>query len=106
MSSHQHASMPRVPIHLRSSISSLPEDGGFLDGETITSLKRARGVDVLLPVKSNMHTCREAVALAEMAAEWERHPTHPEQQIATVLGIEHVWDASQVGLSECDWLLQ
>ncbi len=31
------------------------EDRGFLDGETLTHLKGERGVDVIIPVKGNMH---------------------------------------------------
>ena len=77
------------------------EDGGFLDGETITDVKRERGVEVLLPVKSNMHIYKEAVALAEMAAQWERHRSRPEQQIAFVQGIDHVWDECRVRLNGC-----
>lgn len=51
------------------------EDRGFLDGETISYLKRGRGVDVIIPLKSNMHAYREAVALAEMECTWEPHPS-------------------------------
>lgn len=40
------------------------EDRGFLDGETISYLKRERQVDTIVPLKSNMHAYTEAVAIA------------------------------------------
>ncbi len=68
------------------------EDRGFLDGESLTHLKRERKVDVIVPLKSNMHAYTEAVSLAEMASAWGRHPSRTDQQIAFVQGVEHVWE--------------
>ena len=53
----------------------LLEDRGFLDGATVSDLKRQRRVDVILPLKANMLATQEAIALAEMAAQWQAHPT-------------------------------
>ncbi len=68
------------------------EDRGFLDGESITHLKRERKVDVIVPLKSNMHAYSEAVSIAEMSGRRDQHPSRTEQQIAFVAGVEHVWD--------------
>jgi len=77
----------------------LLEDRGFLDGATITHLKRQRGVDVIVPLRRDMSSYEEAVKLAEMADQWQEHPTRAAQQIAFVVGVEHVWKECQVGLN-------
>jgi hypothetical protein len=77
------------------------EDRGFLDGESLSYLKRQRRVDVILPLKSNMHAYGEAVAIAEMEGKWQRHPSRGEQQIAFVRGVDHVWDECDVVLNAC-----
>ena len=77
------------------------EERGFLDGATLTHLKAQRGVDVIVPVKSNMQTYREAVAIAEMDGAWQPHPSRPAQQVAFVKGVEHVWAECGVALNAC-----
>jgi len=77
------------------------EDRGFLDGATLTHLKGQRGVDVIVPLKSNMHAYSEAVALAEMDAAWQPHPSRPAHQVAFVKGVEHVWAECDVPLNAC-----
>jgi Transposase DDE domain len=77
------------------------EDRGFLDGESLTYLKRERKVDAILPLKSNMHAYQEAVAIAEMEGKWQPHPSRREQQIAFVSGVDHVWDECLVPLNAC-----
>ncbi|MEJ7709709.1 MAG: transposase [Pyrinomonadaceae bacterium] len=77
------------------------EDRGFLDGQTLGHLKGERGVDVIIPLKSNMHAYSEAVSLAEMERQWEPHPSRRDQQIAFVRGVDHVWDECQVALNAC-----
>jgi hypothetical protein len=79
----------------------LLEDRGLLDGATITHLKRARGVDVIVPLRSDMLSYEEAVKLAEMTGQWAAHPSRAEQQIAFVRGVEHVWDECRVPLNAC-----
>lgn len=79
----------------------LLEDRGLLDGATITHLKRERGVDVIVPLRCDMLSYQEAVKLAEMAGQWERHPSREHQQIAFVRGVEHVWDECGVTLNAC-----
>jgi hypothetical protein len=49
----------------------LLEDRGFVDGATITFLKRQRHVDVMVPLQSNMVSSQEAVQLAELPNVWQ-----------------------------------
>jgi hypothetical protein len=64
----------------------LLEDRGFLDGATLSALKRTRQVDVIIPLKAYMVVTQEAIQLAEMAGRWEAHPSRTEQRIAWVHG--------------------
>ncbi len=79
----------------------LLEDRGFLDGETMTYLKRQRHIDVIVPLKSTMLSYQEAVQLAELQDEWQEHPSRDEQHIAFVKGVDHVWDGCDVALNAC-----
>lgn len=79
----------------------LLEDRGFLDGATLTHLKRQRSVDVIVPLRRDMLSYEEAVKLAEMAGKWQSHPTRPDQQIAFVAGVDHIWDECEVALNAC-----
>jgi hypothetical protein len=79
----------------------LLEDRGFLDGATVSDLKRTRRVDVIIPLKANMLATQEAIALAEMADQWHAHPTRAEQRIALVRGVEHRWTECAVPLNAC-----
>jgi hypothetical protein len=77
------------------------EDCGFIDGAEITHLKRKRGVDVIVPLRSNMDAKQEAIKLAEMAGQWEPHPSRDEQEISFVQGVEYLWDKCDVPLNTC-----
>jgi hypothetical protein len=77
------------------------EDRGFVDGETLTLLKRQRRVDVIVPLKSTMLSYTEAVQLAELQDTWQPHPSRDHQHIAFVKGVEHLWEACQVPLNAC-----
>ena len=79
----------------------LLEDRGFIDGETLTFLKQQRHIDVIVPLKSTMLSYKEAVQLAELQGEWQRHPSRDHQHIAFVKGVEHVWDGCSVTLHAC-----
>ena len=76
-------------------------DRGFLDGETITYLKKERAVDVVIPLRADMLSYQEAVALAQAAKVWKAHPSREEQEIAFVEGVEHIYDQCQVKLNAC-----
>ena len=79
----------------------LLEDRGFLDGATLSHLKRKRRVDVITPLKANMLATQEAIQLAEMADQWEAHPSRADQSIALVRGVEHMWSECEVPLNAC-----
>jgi len=79
----------------------LLEDRGFLDGATLSHIKRTRRVDVITPLKANMLATQEAIQLAEMAAKWEAHPSRADQRIAWVHGVEHMWAECAVPLNAC-----
>jgi len=79
----------------------LLEDRGFLDGATLSYLKRQRQVDVIMPLKANMLATQEAIQLAEMANEWQAHPSRTAQSIALVRGVEHLWTECEVPLNAC-----
>src|SRR5215472_12285600 len=79
----------------------LLEDRGFLDGATVSDLKRSRKVDVIIPLKANMLATQEAIQLAAMANRWDAHPSRAEQRIAWVRGVEHMWPECQVPLNAC-----
>jgi hypothetical protein len=79
----------------------LLEDRGFLDGATVSALKRKRRVDVIIPLKANMLATQEAIQLAEMADQWQAHPSRADQRIALVRGVEHMWAECAVPLNAC-----
>jgi hypothetical protein len=79
----------------------LLEDRGFLDGATVSDLKRRRRVDVIIPLKANMLATQEAIQLAEMAGQWAAHPSRADQHIAFVRGVEHMWNECEVPLNAC-----
>jgi hypothetical protein len=79
----------------------LLEDRGFIDGATVSDLKRRRQVDVILPLKANMRATQEAIQLAEMADQGAAHPARAEQHIAFVCGVEHMWNECEVPLNAC-----
>jgi len=79
----------------------LLEDRGFLDGATLSYLKRQRQVDVIMPLKAHMLATQEAIQLAEMANEWQAHPSRTAQSIALVRGVEHMWTECEVPLNAC-----
>jgi hypothetical protein len=76
-------------------------DRGLLDGATITGLKGQSQVDVIVPLRSDMVSYQEAARMAQRAGRWDAHPSRPEQQIAFVRGVEHVWDECHVTLNAC-----
>src|SRR6266566_2841287 len=83
----------------------LLEDRGFLDGATVSHLKRQRQVDVIIPLKANMLATQEAIQLAAMADKWEAHPSRAEQRIAWVHGVEHMWPECAVHLN-APWMVR
>jgi DDE family transposase len=79
----------------------LLEDRGFIDGATLSPLKRQRQVDVIIPLKANMLATQEAMQLAQMADKWQAHPSRANQTITLVRGVEHMWTECEVPLNAC-----
>jgi hypothetical protein len=79
----------------------LLEDRGFIDGTTLSYLKRQRQVDVIIPLRANMLATQEAIQLAAMADKWQAHPARADQTIALVRGVEHRWTECAVSLNAC-----
>ena len=79
----------------------LLEDRGFIDGATLSHLKRQRQVDVIIPLKANMLATQEARQLAQMADKWQAHPSRANQTITLVRGVEHMWTECEVPLNAC-----
>jgi hypothetical protein len=79
----------------------LLEDRGFIDGSMLSHLKRKRRVDVITPLKSNMLAAQEAIQLAQIANQWEVHPSRSKQHIAWGQRIEHMWAECEVPLNAC-----
>lgn len=62
----------------------LIHDRGFLDGDTISRLKRERKVDVILPLRSDMKAYTDSLVTAyhpDSSGVWEPHPTRENQEI-------------------------
>jgi hypothetical protein len=79
----------------------LLEERGFIDGAPVSVLKRKRQVDLIIPLKANMLATQEAMQLAELADQWQPHPTRAAQTIALVRGVEHMWTECEVPLNAC-----
>lgn len=77
------------------------EDRGFIDGPSISYLKKERKVDVIMPLKSNMLACQEAIKLAQLQNDWHPHPSRKEQNIAFVVDVAELWDNCTVQLNAC-----
>jgi hypothetical protein len=81
----------------------LIEDCGFLDGKTISSLKKNRKVDVILPLRSDMRAHSDSLITAydPFSAPWEDHPTRERQQIKKVERVDWMWDECSVPMNGC-----
>ena len=81
----------------------LIEDRGFLDGETISRLKKKRRVDVILPLRSDMkaYECALMTAYHETSGSWWSHPTRENQEIKKVEYVNWMWDECTVAMHGC-----
>ena len=78
-------------------------DRGYLDGETISRLKKKRKVDVILPLRSDMkaYECALTTAYHETSGSWEPHPTREKQEIKKVEYVNWMWDECEVTMHGC-----
>jgi hypothetical protein len=81
----------------------LIEDCGFMDGKTISILKKERKVDVILPLRSDMKAYADSLitAYAPFSSPWEQHPTREHQQIKKVERADWMWDECSVPMDGC-----
>jgi len=79
------------------------EDRGFLDGETITKLKKERKVDVTIPLRSDMLSYEDSLVTAYHpdSEEWEKHPTRENQEIKRIEHADYMWEECSVPLIGC-----
>jgi hypothetical protein len=79
----------------------LIEDMGFLDGKTITKLKKKRGVDVIIPIRSDMQAFSDALTTAywPTSGPWEKHPSRENQEIKQVDHLEWMWSECGVPIN-------
>jgi hypothetical protein len=77
----------------------LLEDRGFLDGATLSALKRQRQVDVIIPRKAHMLAPQEAMQRAARVAKGQAHPSRADQRLALVGGVAHRWAEGAVPLN-------
>jgi hypothetical protein len=75
------------------------DERGFIDGATLSALKRLRQVDVIMPLKANMLATQEAMQLAAMEDKWAVHPSRAAQPMAWVRGVDHRWPECHVPLN-------
>ena len=70
-------------------------DRGVIDGKLITTLKKERHVDVMVPVRENMIVLDEAIRLADLEEEhakttkksvWSPHPFRKGEEVTLVRG--------------------
>jgi hypothetical protein len=90
----------------------LIEDMGFLDGKTISKLKKLRKVDITIPIRSDMQAYEDCLVTAyrpDIPADnpnrelymvpWERHPTREKQQIKPVDHLDWMWSECSVPMN-------
>ena len=79
------------------------EDRGFLDGETITKLKKKRKVDVTIPLRSDMLAYEDSLVTAyhPESGKWEKHPTRENQEIKLIEHADYMWEECRVPLIGC-----
>jgi hypothetical protein len=70
---------------------------GFLDGKTITRLKKKRHVDVIIPIRSDMQAFSDALTTAYW--QWEKHPSRENQEIKLVDRLDWMWSECGVPMN-------
>jgi Transposase DDE domain len=78
-------------------------DMAFIDGEMISDLKKRRGVDVVIPLRSDMLAYADSLVTAyhPSSGVWESHPTREGQQLKHIEHVEWMWENCSVGLNGC-----
>jgi hypothetical protein len=78
-------------------------DRAFIDGKTISRLKKQRRVDVIIPLRSDMLAYEDSLVTAyhPESASWENHPKRAGQEIKRIEYVQWMWEGCTVGLNGC-----
>jgi len=78
-------------------------DRAFIDGLTISRLKKKRHVDVIIPLRSDMLAYEDSLVTAYHAesGSWEKHPNRAGQEIKRIEHVQWMWEGCTVGLNGC-----
>ena len=78
-------------------------DRAFIDGGTISRLKKERGVDVIIPLRRDMLAYEDSLTTAYHpgSGSWEAHPTREGQEIKHIEHVEWMWEDCSVQLNGC-----
>jgi hypothetical protein len=78
-------------------------DRAYIDGETISRLKKERKVDVTIPLRSDMKAYEDSLVTAYHpdSDSWEKHPTRENQQIKRIERVDWMWDECSVPMDGC-----
>ncbi len=73
-------------------------DRGYIDGQTISRLKKERKVDVIIPLRSDMKAYEDSLVTAYHpdSGSWEKHPTRENQEIKRIQRVDWMWDECSV----------
>ena len=76
-------------------------DGGA--GTETLCLEKKRGVDTILPLRSDMHAYNDAIVSAYHHDDipWEQHPSRENQEIKKVEYVDYLWKECSVPLIGC-----
>jgi len=78
-------------------------DRAYIDGETISRLKKERKVDVIIPLRSGMRAYEDSLITAYHpdSASWVKHPTREKQEIKRIERVDWMWDECSVPMDGC-----
>lgn len=71
----------------------LINDRGFMDRTLMNYLKRERGVDTYIPLRSNMIAYEMATSAAQYQNNWEKHPSRNNQKITFIKNLKDYWQS-------------
>jgi hypothetical protein len=78
-------------------------DRAFIDGLTISRLKKKRHVDVIIPLRSDMLAYEDSLVTAyhPESGSWEKHSKRAGQEIKRIEHVQWMWEGCTVGLNGC-----
>lgn len=86
------------PIHIKA-FDTLVYDRGYIDRELINTLKREKGITVVVPIKKNMILFKESMSLAIAQNDWRAHPNSKRkgQEIKLIKEVGMSWESEAIG---------